>query len=128
MRILLSLSILLVSGIAIADDVQLKLYSPTKKTYEKITITNINGLKISKGCLNSKQKCGAQVAVDNPKKLSESNIGLTGNPAARYCQSYSAVSRILKNEKNQEYDFCVFPDGSMIDAWSLYGKHHKESP
>lgn len=121
MSILLSLLFIVYS----AYSSELQLYSASTQKYESVTVVDYQGVKISKSCLkDGKPKCQAWNAVGR----GVASIGggpLLGNPAAKYCGSHKAQNKILKDKMTKEYDYCVFPDGSMIDAWSLYNKHHK---
>ncbi|KYG60755.1 hypothetical protein AZI85_12250 [Bdellovibrio bacteriovorus] len=110
---------------ALCKDDALKLFSPKTNKYEIIKIVTKDGFKISSNCLKSgKLDCLAWKAAKGSLKTPQ--VGpLIGNPAAKYCSVFDANNRILKDEKAREYDYCVFPDGSMIDAWTLYNGHHK---
>jgi hypothetical protein len=68
-------------------------------------------------------KCEAFEATKIKIELSESKTGFVGHPAARYCHDRKAMVRILIAEDKKQYDFCLFKDGSMVDAWELFYKH-----
>ena len=90
--------------------------------YIGIKIERIENLKIN---CSTKAKCKAlAVAKGKPFKAEESTGPSYHNAGASYCWDVGAKNRILKDAKNNEYDFCVFDDGSMIDAWNLYSKHY----
>lgn len=101
------------------------MYSTDKKKYELVKVMDHQGVILSENCQKKgKMDCVAWKAVQNKVALQETpGVGVIGNPAARYCLSQKSVNRILLDEKGKEYDFCVFPDGSLVDAWSLFNKH-----
>ncbi|WP_347358785.1 DUF333 domain-containing protein [Bdellovibrio sp.] len=107
---------------------KLKLYSHTKKKYEVIAVISHQGLTLSANCQkNGKMNCDAWKAAQKKMAREETpDVGVIGNPAARYCLTQNALNRILKDEQGREYDYCVFPDGSAIDSWSLFNKHFTE--
>nr|BFD57967.1 hypothetical protein CKG001_00740 [Bdellovibrio sp. CKG001] len=111
-----------------AADLGLRYYDSIKKTYKPLQVIEKDGVTISKSCLKSgKMKCQAWDAVLNKKALTPTpGVGVVGNPAARYCHDYNANNLIVLDAKKNEYDYCVFSDGSMIDSWSLYYKHFKK--
>lgn len=113
---------------ALAAELTLDLYNSDKKSYQRIAITEVEGVKISKNCLKSgKMHCAAWKAVGQKAALTPTpGVGTVGNPAARYCHAHNANNRILLDAKKREYDYCVFSDGSMVDAWSLYNKHFQD--
>ena len=88
-------------------------------------MTEIQKAQFSTSCLKSgKPSCEAwKVFSGKAKTETESKIPLAGDPAAKYCWDVGAKNRILKSADNKQYDYCVFNDGSMIDAWDLYYRH-----
>ncbi|MEK2643743.1 DUF333 domain-containing protein [Bdellovibrio sp. BCCA] len=108
-----------------AASLKLEMYSSEKKKYETVSVIDLQEFKISKNCIKSgKPSCQAWDATSKKSKTDLTGPAL-GNPAARYCLEMGANNRILMDEKKREFDYCIFADGSMIDAWSLYNKHHK---
>ncbi|GEM_PF-655587 len=94
----------------------------------RVTTQNVGGVEVSKGCLNKKGKqpaCDAYKALSKKASPKSANVPLAGHPAAFYCGSAGGLNRILKDSKNNEYDFCEFKDGSMINSWHLYNKAKK---
>lgn len=126
MRIL-GLSVMAGVAFASADSAMtLKVYNDKKKSYEVVSTVEFADVRISKSCKKSgKMNCQAWSAVESRRPLTgPAGVGVVGNPAARYCLDHKASNRILLDEKKREYDYCVFADGSMVDAWSLYNKHY----
>ena len=72
---------------------------------------------------NSKPKCEAfEFSQIKAKKLIMRNEGLN-NLAAIYCEAIHGRNLLAMDSKNNEYNFCRFGDGSMVNSWSLYYKH-----
>ena len=93
------------------------------KTYDRLKFTQIEEVYVNDVCVKNK-KCLALVALKTKKTLPPSNTGLAGNPASTYCTTQNGVPRILKDDKRNEYDFCLFKDGSLADSWEMYSKHY----
>lgn len=94
------------------------------KTPTQVQTQKIGNFRINDLCVK-KQNCKAMlVAKGKPFKVQETKAPFVGNPGANYCWDVGAKNRVLKDEKNNQYDFCVFEDGSMIDAWDLYRAHY----
>lgn len=96
----------------------------------KIETQKFNSTNLSADCF---QKNAATPDCDAFRILSKKNveekrpdIPLAGHPAAYFCGSIGGLNRILKDEKNNDYDFCEFKDKSLIDAWDLYKYFHKK--
>lgn len=113
--------IVLISTNALGESYTMSL--PNKKL--KIETTSISGVEVSATCFIKKGKthpCEAYSALKKVVKAKNSDVPLAGHPAAFYCGSAGGLNRILKDSKNNEYDFCEFKDGSMINSWHLYKK------
>lgn len=108
---------------------QYRMFSEKKKSYDLVAIVGHNGVSISQSCLKkTKKSCDALKALQSKVDLAQTpGVGVIGNPAARYCLANNALNRILLDSKGAEYDFCLFNDGSLVDAWDLYNKHYRES-
>ncbi|WP_374076676.1 DUF333 domain-containing protein [Bdellovibrio bacteriovorus] len=116
--------ILLGSLIASAAGTDLKLKYFVNNAYTQVQTQKIGNFRINDLCVK-KQNCKAMlVAKGKPFKVQETKAPFVGNPGANYCWDVGAKNRVLKDEKNNQYDFCVFEDGSMIDAWDLYRAHY----
>ena len=119
MRIISIFLFSIVSIFANADVADLKMQSAGK--YVPVKIQEYNGLKLTRDCFKSKiPKCDAFVATTKKTLISKSKIPLAGHPAARLCLDRDGLNRIVKDKDNKQYDYCLFKDGSMIDAWNLY--------
>lgn len=120
--------LVLCSSPAWAVNLGLKYYDSRAKAYKSLAVIEKDGVTISQACFKSgKLRCQAWDAVLNKKALTRTpGVGVVGNPAARYCHDHNANNRIVLDRKKNEYDYCLFSDGSMIDSWSLYYKHYKK--
>ncbi|WP_413581998.1 DUF333 domain-containing protein [Bdellovibrio sp. HCB288] len=104
-------------------DQTLKYYNNDK--YEQIKFKTYEKANINEACFKGgKPSCKAWTVFTGKAKTPTKNpTPLAGNPAALYCWDVGAKNRILKAQNNDQYDACVFDDGSMIDSWDLYYKH-----
>lgn len=94
----------------------------------KIETQSHSQVEVTKSCFSKKSKsleCDAYKALSKKVEMKKPDIPLAGHPAAFYCGSAGGLNRILKDSKNNEYDFCEFKDGSMINSWHLYNKAKK---
>ncbi len=125
MKLLIYFLAFVTCSLSQAAPLEFRMYSADKKTYQTIQVTEFNGVKISASCIkNGKANCNAWNAVQNKVALSPSGARVVGNPAAHYCLAQKSNNRIFLDQKNREYDYCVFSDGSAIDSWTLYNKHY----
>ncbi|NUN05089.1 MAG: DUF333 domain-containing protein [Bdellovibrio sp.] len=122
LKIILVISILVVSSYGHSAGAEFKYY--VNGQYKSIVIVKIDGLNFNSSCLKETSCKALRISRGVAFKIHETNSSLAGNPGANYCWDVGAKNRILKDSKNNEYDFCVFDDGSMIDAWNLYAKHY----
>ena len=47
------------------------------------------------------------------------------NPAALYCQKSGGEHLILVRSDGSSQGVCRFPDGSEVDAWSMFRRRHQ---
>ncbi|WP_413612888.1 DUF333 domain-containing protein [Bdellovibrio sp. HCB-110] len=118
------ISLIFLSSLAFTAGTDLKLKYFVNNAYTQVQTQKIGNFRINDLCVK-KQNCKAMlVAKGKPFKVQETKAPFVGNPGANYCWDVGAKNRVLKDEKNNQYDFCVFEDGSMIDAWDLYRAHY----
>lgn len=91
--------------------------------YTDVETISISSVRVNLLCKNTACKA-LKVANGKPFKIQKTEAPFVGNIGANYCWDVGAKNRILLDSKNNQYDFCVFDDGSMIDAWNLYTKHY----
>ncbi|MFM6929617.1 MAG: DUF333 domain-containing protein [Bdellovibrio sp.] len=106
-----------------AAELSLRYYTNGK--YEQIKMTEVQKSRFSINCIkNGKPSCDAWTVFSGKSKPeSQNKTPLAGDPAAKYCWDVGSKNRILKSADNKQYDYCVFNDGSMVDAWDLYYRH-----
>jgi len=99
-----------------------------KTGHKPVNLIEVEKVKVSASCKSgSSYKCMALSAVKRVGvKLSPPKTPLYGNPAARYCLDHGGLNRILKDSKRNEYDYCEFKDGSLVDAWDLLDAHKQQ--
>ncbi|CAE78265.1 DUF333 domain-containing protein [Bdellovibrio bacteriovorus] len=124
MKIFAMISVwILVASAAFAD---LKIYDG--KVYKPLKVQEYQNLKLSVDCFKGKTPtCEAWSAAQKQAPRANLPQALAGNPAARYCLDAGGENRIAKSEKGGEFDYCLFKDGSMIEAWGLYLKFNPVS-
>ncbi len=120
------LSFLIFSSALFAADApapQELIYQRDKKISEKIQIKILNKMKVNVGCFVMAKQCTEFI---NKKAVPEKNkTGLKGNPASLHCSAIGGESIILKDVKNNEYDYCRFQGMYMVDSWDLYESSKK---
>lgn len=124
LRTVLGISIVLISLNAAAEVYTMAL--PEKKI--KIETQSHSGIEVTKSCFPKKSKvpkCDAYNALSEKVTVQKPDMPLAGHPAAFYCGSAGGHNRILKDSENNEYDFCEFKDGTMINSWNLYNRAKK---
>lgn len=87
------------------------------KQYEK--------LELSDNCFKASPKPNCQAyefAQIKPKDLSIKVPGLN-NISAIHCESIGGRNLLALDNKNNQYNFCRFSDGSMVNSWSMNYKH-----
>lgn len=91
-----------------------------KKSVQKIQIEILNGMKVNSTCFKEKIAC-LKILDSIQKTHIELKIekGPLGNPASAYCESHNGQPEILRDAKNNEYDFCLLDKKYLVDSWDL---------
>lgn len=93
--------------------------------YKVISTFEVEGLKLDSSCqpkAAKKPTCEAfQIGLNGKAKK---NQGFNGSPASQFCSDLGGVNLIALNELKQEFNFCEFKDGSLVNSWSLYDKRN----
>lgn len=92
--------------------------------YEIFTTEKVEELELDSNCAKKKPPtCLAFLARERGGKgpVAPKHPGLN-NPAALFCEAQEGRNLIAMNFKKQEFNFCRFKDGSMVNSWSLYLK------
>ena len=93
------------------------LYLPSSKKSVPIEILTKDNVKINSLCLKLDKKCKALMATK--LKINKVKHQDGSHPASVGCEQKGGESIILQDDKRNDYDFCLFKDGSMIDSWDL---------
>ncbi len=56
------------------------------------------------------------------KAPQSSSISLP-NPASKYCVDVMGGRSEIKTEKDGQVGYCHWPDGSVVDEWTLFREH-----
>ncbi|MBC7712910.1 MAG: DUF333 domain-containing protein [Rhizobacter sp.] len=120
-----TLCLFLISFSLIAADAPLKelTYQARKNSSENISIKVLNKLRVNDNCFARKNECLTFINKKIEKTKKEGPF--KGNPASSYCISADGDSIILKDKKNNEYDYCRFDGNFLIDSWDLYESSKK---
>ncbi len=102
---------------------QLAIFKDEK--YEIFTTREVNKINYSENCFKAnKPNCEAYKMSLEKFPVPPPKNEFIVNPAASYCESMSGKNKIVLNSKKQEYDYCLFADGSMTDSWAVFLKHY----
>lgn len=100
----------------------------TRGFTKNIDIELLNGMHVNSLCLKNKVECLSLLKKQTSVKNSPKSQGhVLGNPASIFCNSIGGKSEILKDKKNNEYDFCVLNDKYFIDSWDLYKTYREKN-
>ena len=96
--------------------------------YQVFKTKKIEKLELSESCFKtSKPKCEAyEFAQIKPKDLSIKAPGMN-NKSAIHCEAVGGRNLLALDNKNNQYNFCRFSDGSMVNSWSMNYKHFPQS-
>jgi putative hemolysin len=96
--------------------------------YQIFKTKKFESLELSESCFNSKKpKCEAyEFAQIKPKDLSIKAPGMN-NKSAIHCEAVGGRNLLALDNKNNQYNFCRFADGSMVNSWSMNYKHFPQS-
>lgn len=121
---LLNIIAFVIFGSAHAAESDLKLKYFVNNAYTSVQTQKVGTFRVNDVC-SKNPKCKAlTVGRGKPVQIQKTKAAFVGNSGANYCWDVGAKNRILKDEKNNQYDYCVFEDGSMIDAWDLFSAHY----
>lgn len=91
-----------------------------------VEIQKFSDIHLSRTCLRKGEtlpECQAYGVLS--KKIKSRSVGaLLANPAESFCRQMGGQPRVLLNNVSTEFDYCEFPDKSLIDAWDLYLHFH----
>lgn len=88
-----------------------------------VLIQKLQDIDVNEICFKSSEKCLKRIS-EKPKVEVKSTL-TAGNPASLYCQSIGGKNLILEDKKRNEYDFCEFTEGYVVNSWHIYKKYKK---
>lgn len=96
--------------------------------YQVFKTKKFEKLELSESCFKSaKPKCQAyEFAQIKPKDLSIKAPGMN-NKSAIHCEAVGGRNLLALDNKNNQYNFCRFADGSMVNSWSMNYKHFPQN-
>lgn len=101
----------------------------------KVTVFStklFNNLLLSEHCFKNpkslKPNCKAWLGAQKDVKREELKLKSPhhNNMGALFCEAIGGQSVIAKTSENNESDFCLFDDGSMVSSWSAYEYKNKK--
>lgn len=121
MKLFLALIIFSISGLSMAEDL---FFTPERNKIEKIKFEKMNGVLVNDLCLKEKKECSKLIEeikknkIDRKKEKAAKKEPL-GNPASTNCEANNGQSEILRDDKHNEYDFCLLKKKYFVDSWDL---------
>jgi len=93
----------------------------TEKNKElKVEIQKLDNILVNEECIKNKTICKKIIdEVKKNKSETKPEKGPLGNPASTKCSLNKGQSEILRDNKHNEYDFCLFEQKYLIDSWAL---------
>lgn len=97
-------------------------------SYQVFKTKKFEKLEISESCFkNDKPHCEAyEFSKIKPKDLSIKAPGMN-NTSAIHCEAVGGRNLLALDNKNNQYNFCRFSDGSMVNSWSMNYKHFPQT-
>lgn len=98
------------------------------ESYQVFKTKKFEKLELSASCFKgSKPHCQAyEFAQIKPKDLSIKVPGLN-NKSAIHCEAVGGRNLLALDNRNNQYNFCRFSDGSMVNSWSMNYKHFPQN-
>jgi hypothetical protein len=112
---------LLLSTSALHAEVFTHQYERNKS--EKIQMVLVDGMNISESCSKNIKSCWKY--FNQKIKNSHVKTKLKGHPASIFCSEVNGISLIVRDSKNNEYDFCKFETDFYVDSWDLLERRNK---
>ncbi len=99
--------------------------------YQIFSLLEVDGLKLDESCKSKlKPTCAAYQVGINGKvnhQVNHKNGEFNGSPASQFCSDLGGANLIALNSQKQEFNFCEFKDGSLVNSWSLYYKRNPKN-
>lgn len=111
---------LLLISFSFAVKAEVFTYWPDQKTEQKIKMTKLNGMTVNEVCMKEKKACLKIIeSVIKNRVEKKTEAGPLGNPASINCEANKGQSEVLRDSKNNEYDFCLLEKKYLVDSWDL---------
>ena len=128
--VFISISSQAIEGTSVIQKPQIKPGEMTvyfKETYHIFKVVEFKKLKLSDNCFSksakskkSSPKCQAfDVAQIKVKDVPAAQSGQT-HYASSHCARLMGQNLIAYDHLNNEYDYCRFPDDSLVSSWSMF--------
>ena len=93
-------------------------------SYKIFKTKNFEYLELTDSCFKkSKPSCMAyEFSQIKPKKLEMKAPGVN-NMSAIHCEEVGGRNLLALDNRHNQYNFCRFDDGSMVNSWSMHYKH-----
>ncbi len=87
----------------------------------KYNIVKVNNISVDDKCAKDIQKCMAYKAVKKKAKIpaKSETATLIGHPASKKCLNKGGAPLVLTDKLNNEYDFCIFKDKTLVNSWDI---------
>ncbi len=95
-----------------------------EESYKIFKTKKFEKLELTESCFkkSAKPKCMAyEFSQIRPKKLEMKAPGMN-NMSAIHCDEVGGRNLLALDNKNNQYNFCRFDDGSMVNSWSMHYK------
>jgi putative hemolysin len=97
-----------------------------KSQYHIFTIREYKKLKLSSNCFKKDlPKCQAYDVAQIKVKNVVTKIPGQTHPASMHCARLMGQNLIAYDHENNEYDFCRFPDDSLVSSWSIFNNAYQ---
>ena len=96
---------------------------------KKIEISLLKKFHVNSECIKNQQDCLNLLKVPTTStsvnKIIKQDKQVRGNPASDFCNFKEGKSEILRDQKNNEYDYCLLSDKYLVDSWDFYTQNKK---
>ena len=75
---------------------------------------------VDEKCFNQQKNCLSLKSVGKFSGVKRTPAELVGHPASQHCSDLGGEVLVLRDKDQNQWNFCKFGDGSMIESWSLF--------
>ena len=99
-----------------------------KESYHIFKVREFKKLKLSENCFHKSDlkkknhipKCQSYDVAQIKVKDIISKIPGQTHPASMHCSRMMGENLIAFDSQNNQYDYCRFPDNSLVSSWSMF--------